>query len=215
MVRVRYLADLLCPAPPRFERGHVVIAFLCEDELPDDHVVAVLDLDEDARTVYLARIEEWCALERERLDDDERRAAEREWLLRCVEDPRTRWEGAYDLRPLEQRLATDDPADRVDYRASLRPEHWEHLVQVLDDAGRNWDAGTLELARILTDHSEAVDRDATRSQRSRLGLTQDPGEEKRQLLRKFLRLVDQRPKAPAPDEPPGTNCAPASAHCPT
>jgi hypothetical protein len=57
-----------------------------------------------------------------------------EWLVACAEDPATRWEGAYDLRPLEWKAGglrdRLDPAEE-DFDGALLPEHRERLVAAI------------------------------------------------------------------------------------
>jgi hypothetical protein len=60
----------------------------------DDERYAVKKLSDAALEVYLARIEE---LERITRQEPLDKAALAEWLVRCAEEPATRWEGAYEL----------------------------------------------------------------------------------------------------------------------
>jgi hypothetical protein len=124
-VDVPYPAGLICPAPPRYETGETVLAFLQSgDRIADERRCTSYDEDcarlEELRgkwftnslsygtlypsptelDVFRDRIAEAVAL-------DERgpvAKAEREWLLRCAERSATRWHGLYRLAPAGDRV---------------------------------------------------------------------------------------------------------------
>lgn len=59
---------------------------------PTDYRYAIKKLSEDGLKVYLRRIEELSAIESREKPDP---AEITEWLVRCAEEPATRWEGGY------------------------------------------------------------------------------------------------------------------------
>jgi hypothetical protein len=83
-----------------FKKGERLLLFLNRDD--DKETYRVNDLrygakrlsDEDLK-VYLKRIEELSALLLKEKPDDKEIV---EWLVRCAEEPATRWEGAYELK---------------------------------------------------------------------------------------------------------------------
>ena len=121
-VRVRFEATMICPRPPRYVGGETVLAFLCSDEKTGEWRTCrqgagtkVFD-DEQALRTYAERTAE--IIQIGKLEDEaERRQATAAWLVRCIADPLTRWDGAYDLG------RNVDPYYREQYRRELdRPE---------------------------------------------------------------------------------------------
>jgi hypothetical protein len=101
-VDVYYSPDMVCPAPPHYEEGATVLAFLTRGQRSPGYVTAGLSygaksLTEREIETYSARVRELIEIE---MQTDLNMRWERliEWLVRCAEDPTTRWEGAYDLR---------------------------------------------------------------------------------------------------------------------
>lgn len=82
---------------------------------PTDYRYAIKKLPEDDLKVYLRRIGELSAIEsRERPDP----AEITEWLVRCAEEPATRWEGAYELALHADVPMYDDEEEGPDEAAS-------------------------------------------------------------------------------------------------
>jgi hypothetical protein len=101
-VDVYYEPDIVCPAQPHYEEGATVLAFLTRSQDGAGFVTVGLSygaksLNNRGIEVYSARIRELIEIE-EQTDPNTRRERLVEWLVRCAEEPATRWEGAYDLR---------------------------------------------------------------------------------------------------------------------
>lgn len=84
---------------PRLKRGERYLFFLDPREEGDGYEVndesyAIKQLSDDDLKVYLERMKELANLLREQPED---KHALVEWLVRCAEEPATRWEGAYEL----------------------------------------------------------------------------------------------------------------------
>lgn len=82
----------------RYSKGTRLLVFLSKLEdggySPTDYRYSIKLLSEDALKIYVRRIEELSAITgREKPDT----AEIVEWLVRCAEEPATRWEGAYEL----------------------------------------------------------------------------------------------------------------------
>jgi hypothetical protein len=101
-VRVPFEGNLICPAPPRYVKGETVLAFLCRDEPTREWRTCALSYGTKvlegaaALQAYIQRtaeIVDVCKIQ----DEGERSRATAAWLIRCIADPATRWEGAYDL----------------------------------------------------------------------------------------------------------------------
>jgi hypothetical protein len=98
---VPYPADLACPAPPHYEVGDTVLAFLTPSEFGSYYITAGLSygsksLNRDEIDIYSARIRELVEIEKQ-TNTDTRLQQLVEWMVLCAEHPTTRWEGAYDL----------------------------------------------------------------------------------------------------------------------
>src|SRR5262249_27409787 len=94
------------PIPPQTLRmltnGSELIVFLKRSQRDPGYFTVGLSygaksLNNRGIEVYSARILELIEIE-EQTDPNARRERLVEWLVRCAEEPATRWEGAYDLR---------------------------------------------------------------------------------------------------------------------
>lgn len=100
-VSVRHHPNMICPQPDTYPEGKVVLAFLCRSKRHGDWVAPGLSyasklLSEDGLAVYERRVLELGAMEggRSLKVVDENVV---EWLVKCMEYPATRWEGAYEF----------------------------------------------------------------------------------------------------------------------
>lgn len=85
--------------PESYAEGKRLLLFLIEREEGDgfelvDESYGAKDLSDDALKVYVTRIEELARIMSAPKPD---KAEIVEWLVRCAEEPATRWEGAYEL----------------------------------------------------------------------------------------------------------------------
>jgi hypothetical protein len=85
--------------PYAFVKNDVLLVFLNPNEdgegyVPADYERGIKKLPPDDLKVYVARIEELASIMRSKKPDA---AALTEWIVRCAEEPATRWEGAYEL----------------------------------------------------------------------------------------------------------------------
>ncbi|MDQ1522434.1 MAG: hypothetical protein QOE47_358 [Pyrinomonadaceae bacterium] len=95
----------------KYKKDDVVLVFLRRVEKGDAYISAdgergIQKLPEADLKVYVRRIEELATIMRSEKPDE---AALGEWLVRCAEEPATRWEGAYDLAFNAARF--EDPPD--------------------------------------------------------------------------------------------------------
>jgi hypothetical protein len=101
LIEVHFDPNLVCPSPPSFPEGSNVMAFLQRNVGSNGfHTVslsygAVSVSPEEARA-YTSHIEDYLSITRE-ADGEGKSRHVTEWLVKCVEDPVTRWEGAADL----------------------------------------------------------------------------------------------------------------------
>ncbi len=124
VVVVYYNPHMVCPAPARFEEGTSVLAFLVPSEKEPGYRTCSLSygakmLTGEELKAYLARIEDLKTIVA--IDDEDLRVQKTtEWLMKCVEEQATRWEGLLDLdRPSRTWLRE---------RSSSEPEFWRHLT---------------------------------------------------------------------------------------
>ncbi|MBI3986425.1 MAG: hypothetical protein HY343_05875 [Lentisphaerae bacterium] len=101
LIEVHFNPNMICPSPPRFPEGTNVLAFLCRS--PEGKGYSTVALSYGAKTVseaearaYSERITAWLDLERQYHNDIPTNAVV-EWLVKCVETPVTKWEGAFEL----------------------------------------------------------------------------------------------------------------------
>jgi hypothetical protein len=119
VVEVVYPADLGCPAPPRYEKGKTVLAFLTSNEQTGRFRTVGLSYGTKYGSrreleVYSARIREFVEIEQQP-DSALRRQQLVEWFVRCAEEPATRREGMYETvearwRKMQANEAKTQPA---------------------------------------------------------------------------------------------------------
>ena len=117
-VDVCYEPDMVCPAPPHYEEGATVLAFLRRSQDSPGYFTVGLSygaksLNNRGIEVYSARIRELIEIE-EQTGPNARRERLVEWLVRCAEETATRWEGVYDLfnsRDLKMNEKENDEED--------------------------------------------------------------------------------------------------------
>ncbi len=102
IVDVYYEPDMVCPAPPHYEDDATVLAFLTRGQDGSGYFTVGLSYGAKRLTnreieIYSSRIRELIEIEGQ-TDPNARQQRLIEWLIRCAEEPVTRWEGAYDLR---------------------------------------------------------------------------------------------------------------------
>ena len=105
-----------------FRKGETLLLFLHRAEEVEQEGYQVTDIRHGAKRlseadlkIYLKRIEELQWIERQQPLD---RAELLEWLVRCVEEPATRWEGAYELAASYQLAADEAEAAREKARGA-------------------------------------------------------------------------------------------------
>lgn len=99
-----------------FRKGDTLLLFLTRGENEEDDGYRVIDIRHGAKKlpeadlkVYVKRIEELGWLTRQNPPD---RSELLEWLVRCAEEPATRWEGAYELSVAYALAAEKDEAKK-------------------------------------------------------------------------------------------------------
>jgi hypothetical protein len=155
-VTVFYIPNMICPMPDQYPFGKTVLAFLAWDDKRKGYIAPGLSyaskaLEADDLKLYLERIGELSQI------PEEKRAEKPsdetvDWLVRCIEHPSTRWEGAYEFfGPMIwlKRSPEDRPPEPVD-RKRLSKGQWKRLRDSFL-ASKSFGAGEDLLAMMLTD----------------------------------------------------------------
>lgn len=103
-----------------FKKNDVLLVFLNPNDdgegyAPADTERGLKKLSPDDLKVYLQRLEELASIMRSKKPDP---AALTEWLVRCAEEPATRWEGAYELASNGPMFADEEEPGDADAEAA-------------------------------------------------------------------------------------------------
>lgn len=133
--QVLFNPSMVCPAPPRYPEGSSVIAFLYREEGEYLFRTAGLSygtkvLPENEAQIYIKRIRE--VLEIQKSDDSPAKEEQTvEWLVRCAEEPVTRWEGAYELLASNNMTPAQESKHSHGYAAKLTEQQKSRLSDAL------------------------------------------------------------------------------------
>jgi hypothetical protein len=101
-IEVEYEAGMICPSPANYPDKKLVIAFLAKEDTSKRYYTVGLSYgskimgSEKEMLAFKKRILDYLEIEKIK-NKRKRKSATVEWLVKCVEDKFTRWEGAYDL----------------------------------------------------------------------------------------------------------------------
>lgn len=98
---------------------------------------------DDARASYVAKVRDYLAIA-PLTDRVERRSRHTEWAIRCVEDPKTRYDGVRDLQSVQWQYLDDEEGP-----AKLDASQRERLVRVLLASPNFADYATYEIAELI------------------------------------------------------------------
>jgi len=146
-VTVYFAQGLVCPAPDRYPEDRTQLVFLkWRKEIQGYHArglsYATKELAPRALEVYLLRLEELSKIPAEKRDEAPSPAT-LDWLVRCIEGPATRWEGAMEFQSWG---SEKDPLFKAPSPAQLSKAQRGRIVDALN--------GTAEFGR---DEIYAVD----------------------------------------------------------
>lgn len=102
MIKVENDIYAVCPKPARYPDSAIVIAFLGKDDTSSVFYTIGLSYgsklmnNEEKLTAFKARIEEYIKIEKIK-NRNKRESSLTEWLVKCVENKYTRWDGALEL----------------------------------------------------------------------------------------------------------------------
>ncbi|MFM7857584.1 MAG: hypothetical protein ACKO96_38095, partial [Flammeovirgaceae bacterium] len=129
VLKVPYPANLICPAPPHFEKGKDVLVFL--DKTGHHYSVHALSYGVKIVTaaeaqVYITKIKEMQDIVKIK-DEDERFIRTTEWLVGCAENSVTRYEGTYELSRQSNFMSFYDRTEEKPFNYMITPEQKARL----------------------------------------------------------------------------------------
>ncbi len=132
---VLFSPNMICPAPPKYPEGGAVIAFLYREEGEQLYRTNGLSygtkvVSENEAQIYIQRIRE--ILEILKTDDSPDKEEQTiAWLVRCAEEPVTRWEGAYELFSSDKLTPAQQSKYSYGFAAKLTQQQKSRLSEAL------------------------------------------------------------------------------------
>jgi hypothetical protein len=156
LIEVHFNPNIICPAPPRFEEGKQVLAFLRRARDGNGYATVARHygaktLSEAETRAYLDRIADWTSLNQQHPAGVPTNAIV-EWLVGCVENPATLHEGAEDLVDRWPLLGTN--LIRNAYARHLTPQQFLRISNVVFRA-EYATSGVLTLYDLFKDERKA------------------------------------------------------------
>ncbi len=135
---IEYPAGLVCPAPPVYEKGAEVIVFLNKNKKTGIYETHALSYGvrtfNDPQNIppFKQRVNEMIQIQK-LSDNEETEIQTIDWLVKCVKNPSTRWDGLYELNSASYFMSyydnsSDKPLPRKLY---LTSEHKNELLEIL------------------------------------------------------------------------------------
>ncbi|MGD8376831.1 MAG: hypothetical protein PVF68_11870 [Acidobacteriota bacterium] len=193
-IRVVYNGNLICPAPPRYETGMTVIAFLRQTE--DGWRTVGLSYG----TLYPAagEVDDFREMVKEavRLQGGPPTISERrDWLVEAASRPGTRWHGLYELVPETDRLHSFyDPERKPAARTILSHDQLEKIARGFVDSPPTDRTLPMALAVLRPFRAPGLDEAAVSAVEALLIRDQPPWWIGDALEGVFLRYGDRHPR---------------------
>ncbi len=130
---ITYTPYMICPAPAHFEKGTEVLVFLNKQK--DQFYVNALSygvktLSEDEILIYTSRIKEMQEILKIE-DKDEQFIQSADWMVKCVENLVTRYEGIYELSPGSNFMSFYDRGEQQPFQFALNADQMLRLKNAL------------------------------------------------------------------------------------
>jgi hypothetical protein len=175
-IQVPYPRGMICPAPPRYEAGLTVLAFLTHDRKGARATVGLsygtLYPEPGELPVFRELVRQAAAAQSIENEEDQERARV-DWLVRAASEVPTRWHGLYALAPDGDALHSFYD-DRKQSAPALTPEHIEQLARAFV-AAPALDFTLPMMLKILDGHpNAAVDETAVAATDTVLDATHPP-----------------------------------------
>lgn len=158
-IKVFYEPGLICPAPPQFDKGAEIIAFLDPKSDSDkDYEVHALSYgvkimyQHEFITTYKLRIKEMQEIIK--IADPKQRVQEtQQWLVSCAENPITRWEGVYELMPQSHFMSLYDRSENTEsFRITVDEKQRLFKALLNTNPPGYTDLGLIDLCMGIDDH---------------------------------------------------------------
>lgn len=121
VIYVKYNADYICPAPPHFKKDADAIVFL--DKRHGEFAVHALSYGVKLLTTAQIEVYKERILEMQNIlktvDRDQKFLETTEWLVKCAENPATRYEGVYELSPGSNFMSYYDRDEKQPFEFTL------------------------------------------------------------------------------------------------
>jgi hypothetical protein len=132
-IEVRFSPNMICPAPPHFVKGTVVMVFL--NKTKGAYTVHALSygtkmVNEEGVELYKERIREMQAILK-LPDIDEQFIQTTEWLVKCAVHPITRHEGLYELSRESDFMSYYDRTNGDPFQYALNDDQRNRLKEAL------------------------------------------------------------------------------------
>jgi len=140
-IRIRFEPNMICPSPDMYFKNTHILSFLKKDkntksQKPDNYFRAVA-LNYGAKTldikdieIYRQRIVEFQQISK-MTDKSKHFEATVECLVKCAEDPATRWEGTYELSPESDFMSSYSTTGTAIYGSILSDGQTQRLKTAL------------------------------------------------------------------------------------
>lgn len=131
---VYYDPHLICPRPAYYAKGKTVIAFLYRNRRGSYATFALsygtLYPSSAGLKIYKDRISEYLVIDRQK-DSHKKERELIEWMVRCVEQPATRWYGTRDLLGYRWSYQNGDKYGLLDYSSKLTVDQRKRLFEAM------------------------------------------------------------------------------------
>ncbi|HTJ48235.1 MAG TPA: hypothetical protein VL443_02195 [Cyclobacteriaceae bacterium] len=134
IISIPFNSNMICPAPPHFQENTDVIVFLDKDDNKNYHIHA---LSYGLKTRSLNEIEVYKSRINEMqqilliTDKDQQFVESTEWLVKCCENPATRYEGVYELSPESDFMSYYDRTESQPFQYELSVDQKMRLKAAL------------------------------------------------------------------------------------
>lgn len=148
---VYFSPGMICPAPAHYEKGTAVLAFLNRSKtgfFTNGLSYGSKTLDEVDFQIYKRRIVEMQDIVQ--IENEEKKLTKTfDWLISCIENPATRWEGMYEFSTASDFLYNYDPEEDTLIRKHELNENQELRLRNIFFSMDDWDYLNIELIDLI------------------------------------------------------------------
>jgi hypothetical protein len=178
-ITVFYCPNMVCPAPDQYPQGKTLLVFLTWSEKRKGYFAPGLSyaskvLEAGALKIYLERLDELARIPQEKRSEKPGDETV-DWLVRCMEQSATRWEGAYEFfgpTVWVRRSQDDEPPEPVELKR-LAKAQWKRILEAFVTS-KTFGAGEDLVAMMLKDAPDPRIEEFMGAQLKRELLDQEP-----------------------------------------